>query len=223
MPIGQAGSPYEDDPVFMLGQAGAVLTRLEGEYQAALGEQASGHDSGTLNEVARRLRSAKAAYEELLQICEAKAAAATSPAPGAEVTPETIVTPKVKATTEATATTEAKCVSAWVVEDAEGFDLRPDPLAARTPVELMAALRQYREWAGQPPYREMASHSGRRIAASTLCTALNRDDLPPMNVVLAIVAGCGGSEQDQQRYATAWRQIKRGPVLRMVPPIAGTA
>jgi hypothetical protein len=219
MPVGQAGSPYEDDPVFMLGQAGAVLTRLEAEYQTALGEQASGHDhdSGTLNEVARRLGSAKAAYEELLQICEARAATAASATPRAEVTPKARVTPKAKAATQ------AKSVPTWVVEDAEGFDLRPDPLAARTPAELMAALRQYREWAGQPPYRKMASHSGRPIAASTLCTALNKNDLPPMSVVLAIVAGCGGGEEEQQRYATAWRQIKRGPALRVVPPIAGTA
>jgi hypothetical protein len=35
--------------------------------------------------------------------------------------------------------------------DAEGYDLRPDPLAARTPAELIAALRLYRIWAGEPP------------------------------------------------------------------------
>jgi hypothetical protein len=217
MPLGQAGSPYEDDPVFLLGQAGAALTRLEAEYQAAMGGQASGQDSGTLNEVARRLRSARAAYEELLQICEARTAAAASVPPRAEVTPEAVAAPK------ATAATEAKGVPGWVVADAEGFDLRPDPLAARTPAELMAALRRYREWAGQPSFREVASRCGQRIVASTLCTALKRDDLPPMRVVLAVVAGCGGGEQDQQRYATAWRQIKRGPALRVVPPIAGTA
>ena len=33
-------------------------------------------------------------------------------------------------------------------DDAAGHRLRPDPLAARTPAELMETARQFREWAG---------------------------------------------------------------------------
>jgi hypothetical protein len=218
MPVGQARSPYESDPLFRLGQAQAVLTRLEGEFQAALGEQVSGRDrdSGTLQEVAGRLRAAKAAYEELLQICEARTAAKASPCTEAKTATKTSPETKNKPVTDVTR------ASGWVVEDAKGFDLRPDPLAARNPAELMEALRQYRAWADDPSYRQMARQAGRLIAASTLCVALRSNDLPRLNVVLAIVAGCGGGEEDQQRYATAWRQMKRGPVLRVVPPAAET-
>jgi hypothetical protein len=211
----QAGSPYENDPLFKLGQARAALTRLDGEFQAALNEQASGqsHDSVTLNEVASRLRSAKAAYEELLQICEARTAAQAHAA-----TPAKVATPVKPARTVA----PAMAAHGSIIGDAEGFDLKPDPLAARNPAELMTALRQYREWADQPSFRKMARQAGQPIAASTLCVALRSNDLPRLNVLLAIVAGCGGGEEDQQRYATAWRQIKRGPVLRVVHPAAGT-
>lgn len=198
MPTLEPRPPYETDPLFMLGQAQTALARLEDEYQAALSEHVSGgrdhYDRGTLLEAASRLKSARSAHEELLQICEARAAAKIARVPKP------------------------------IIEDTEGFDLKPDPLTALTPADLMAALRQYREWAGEPSYRAMAGQAGRAVAASTLCTALGSDELPRLNVVTAIVAGCGGSEEDQQRYATAWRQVKRSqsavasPVLRMVPP-----
>jgi hypothetical protein len=94
--------------------------------------------------------------------------------------------------------------------DADGVDLRPDPLNASTGAELVAALRAYRVWAGEPPFRRMAAASGQRAAAATLCTALNRGELPTLDVVLAIVAGCGGSDEDQRRWATAWRRLRLG-------------
>jgi hypothetical protein len=33
-----------------------------------------------------------------------------------------------------------------------------------------------------------------------------------MEVVMAIVAGCGGGEDDQRKFATAWRAIKLAAV-----------
>jgi hypothetical protein len=116
------------------------------------------------------------------------------------------------------------------VRDAEGFDLRPDPLAARTPTELVAALRRYREWAGQPPFRVMAARTRQKAAASTLCTALGSGEMPRLDVVVAIIAGCGGGEEDQRCFATAWRRIQFGQLdagpaageraLRVVPSAA---
>jgi hypothetical protein len=91
--------------------------------------------------------------------------------------------------------------------DAEGHDLRPDPLTASTPAELMQALRQFRVWAGQPGYRVMSRRTGYRAAASTLCTALKSDKMPKLEMVQAIIEGCGGSKDDQRLYSTAWRQI----------------
>jgi hypothetical protein len=113
-----------------------------------------------------------------------------------------------------------------VPRDVEGIDLRPDPLTARTPAELAEALREYRIWAGEPPYRTMAARARQKIAASTMCTALGHPDrLPRLEVVLAIVAGCGGPAEDQQRFATAWRQVRTGrrgrrQDRRAVPPAA---
>jgi len=96
------------------------------------------------------------------------------------------------------------------VPDTDGHDLCPDPLAAQTPAELVDALCHYRIWAGEPSFRQMAADSRQRAAASTLCTALSGDALPTLDVVLAVVIGCGGSEEDQRRFATAWRRIRLG-------------
>jgi hypothetical protein len=91
-------------------------------------------------------------------------------------------------------------------------NLRPDPRGARTAAELIGVLRRFRTWAGNPSYREMARCSGRRAGASTMCTVLGGSQLPArFDVVDAIVEGCGGSEEDRQRFATAWR-------LRASPP-----
>jgi hypothetical protein len=93
--------------------------------------------------------------------------------------------------------------------DAEGFDLRPDPLEARSPAEFAAALRQYRVWSGDPSLRDIAHRAGGRAAPSTIWQALRASDaVPRLEVVMAIVAGCGGGEEDQRRFATAWRAIR---------------
>jgi hypothetical protein len=93
------------------------------------------------------------------------------------------------------------------VQDAAGYDLKPDPLTAASSRELIAALRKYRKWAGNPSFRAMAAQVSREVAHSTMCAALNGSELPRLTVVMAIVAGCGGGEHDQQAFATAWRFV----------------
>jgi hypothetical protein len=95
-----------------------------------------------------------------------------------------------------------------VVLDAPGSELCPNPAAARTPAELMEALRTYRIWAGEPSYRAMERQCGRRFAASTLHTALHSDDLPGLQIVQAIITACGGSIEHRQAFASAWRRLK---------------
>jgi hypothetical protein len=60
------------------------------------------------------------------------------------------------------------------------------------------------------------------VAHSTMCVALKSDTLPGLKVVIAIVAGCGGGDDDQQVFATAWRRISSGTAgargLRLVRP-----
>jgi hypothetical protein len=105
------------------------------------------------------------------------------------------------------------------VEDVDGHDLKPDPLATRTPAELVEAMRRYREWAGNPSFRKMAAAARRRVGASTFCSLLRSNELPTLDVVIAFIIGCRGSEEDQQRFATAWRQIvdERGKQPRADP------
>lgn len=90
----------------------------------------------------------------------------------------------------------------------------PDPRAARTEAELMAVLRRYRVWAGQPSFREMERSLTRRrgpdgrIPASTLCAVINRDKLPRLEMLSAVINACGGDEHDRDRFINAWRQVK---------------
>lgn len=65
-----------------------------------------------------------------------------------------------------------------------------------------------RIWAGNPSFRKMAQRCGRRAAPSTMCTVLGRDELPErLEVIEAIVMGCGGSDDDRQRFASTWRRL----------------
>jgi hypothetical protein len=95
-----------------------------------------------------------------------------------------------------------------VVADAPGCEFGPDPMRARTGAGLVEALREFRVWAGNVPYRVMAEQCGQLVSASTLQRALAGTALPPQKVVRAIVAGCGGTEEHQQRFVSAWRQVR---------------
>lgn len=96
------------------------------------------------------------------------------------------------------------------VPDAKGLNLKPNPLDASTPDELVAALRQYRAWAGDISLRDMEAGANYAVAYNTISKALKSNKLPRLRTVIAIVVGCGGSEEDQQAFASAWRQIRSG-------------
>jgi hypothetical protein len=96
------------------------------------------------------------------------------------------------------------------VLDAAGFDLRPDPLQADSPAKLVDALREYRIWSGAPSFRELSRRAGGTPAASTIWNMLRGEDLPPFDCMLAFVGACGGTEEDCQRFATAWRRLSLG-------------
>lgn len=114
------------------------------------------------------------------------------------------------------------------VPDVDGFDLRPDPMEMDTPAAFMVALRQYRRWAGSPPYREMSDRCGNVYSASAMCAALGASVLPKYTMLNALILGCGGDEKEFQRWITAWRvldarecgeeeHLARPPVV-LVPP-----
>jgi hypothetical protein len=60
----------------------------------------------------------------------------------------------------------------------------------------------------------MASRAHRAVVHSTMYQAMNADALPKFEVMMAIVTGCGGSQEDLAAFATAWRQIESGRVQR---------
>jgi hypothetical protein len=93
------------------------------------------------------------------------------------------------------------------IPDLPGTDLCPDPGTARTPEEFMDALRGFRAWAGKPSFRVMEGQCAHRFAASTMCTALRADTLPTLDMVHAIVTGCGGSPRHVHAFATACRGL----------------
>jgi hypothetical protein len=106
------------------------------------------------------------------------------------------------------------------VLDIPGENLRPDPAAAQNPAELIEALGRFRVWAGNPSYRDMAARSGQRIGVSTMWRALRGRELPlRLEVIDAIVEGCGGSEEDRQRFATAWRRLTMGTSTAEASPL----
>ena len=103
------------------------------------------------------------------------------------------------------------------ISDAFGFDLRPDPLAATTPAQFIQALWQYKIWSGDPSWRKMAACAGQRVVHSTMHAAMNGNTFPKLDVVKAIIIGCGGSEDDLRMFVTAWRRLESaritGPAL----------
>jgi hypothetical protein len=94
------------------------------------------------------------------------------------------------------------------ISDACGFDLRPDPLTATTPTQFIRALWQYKIWSGDPSWRKMATQAGQRVVHSTMHAAMHADALPKLDVVKAIIIGCGGNEDDLRMFVTAWRRLE---------------
>jgi hypothetical protein len=95
--------------------------------------------------------------------------------------------------------------------DADGCDLKPDPAAARTSADLMDAVRAFRAWAGNPSYRGMAAASGGRVGYTTLHAALQRNELPALYVIEAIISGCRGDFSDVAGFVSAWRRLTMPP------------
>src|SRR5579859_1408419 len=86
-------------------------------------------------------------------------------------------------------------------------DLKPDPASARTAADFVAALRQYRAWSGDVPWRTIAARAKQNRVHSTIYNAMRRDDLPTLEVVKAIVIGCGGGDDDLSAFTSAWQRI----------------
>lgn len=91
--------------------------------------------------------------------------------------------------------------------DAPGYDLKPDPKSARTWAHLTAALRDFRIWAGEPSYRQMAANCGQLLSSTAIYRALHSGRPITATAVQAIIRGCGGDEYDEARFMWAWMRV----------------
>jgi hypothetical protein len=88
---------------------------------------------------------------------------------------------------------------------------KPDPATVRTPSELITALWQYKNWSPKVSWRKMAARSRHRVVHSTMFAAMRGTALPKLEVVQAIVIGCGGSDDDVQAFTSAWHRVSSAP------------
>jgi hypothetical protein len=99
------------------------------------------------------------------------------------------------------------------IGDAFGYDLKPDPASATTAAQFIRALWEYKVWSGDPSWRKMAARAGQTVVHSTMHAAMHGDTLPKLDVVRAVITGCGGGEDDLRTFATAWRRIQSAHAL----------
>ena len=91
---------------------------------------------------------------------------------------------------------------------------KPDPSAVRTVDEFVDALRDLRDWAGNPTYEAMANRARGVVGRATMEPALRKGILPGLNAVRAVVEGCGGNEKDVEAFVAAWHRVapERSPL-----------
>ncbi|MEV5408613.1 hypothetical protein AB0K60_07220 [Thermopolyspora sp. NPDC052614] len=120
-----------------------------------------------------------------------------------------------------------------VIEDASGYDLKPDPFTAQTISELEDLAREFWRWAGAPSSRRIADYSRGAFSHATISKIIyDRADKPAlkMHYLLGLIRGCGGDAEEQARWITAWRLLNRAgtitardqrPAIRALPSQAG--
>ncbi|NEA21750.1 hypothetical protein [Actinomadura bangladeshensis] len=97
---------------------------------------------------------------------------------------------------------------AVIIPDVQGYECKPDPLLAATEVEFIQSLRRYREWAGNPSYRDMAERVTDGPSYGTLANVLRHEYMPrKLKTLEAFVRGLGGGDEDVRAWATAWRRL----------------
>lgn len=93
------------------------------------------------------------------------------------------------------------------VPDAPGYDLKPDLDAVQTWADLAATLRDFRIWAGEPSYRQMAAGCGQLLSSTAIYRALHSDRPITATAVQAAIRGCGGTEEDEAQFVKAWMRV----------------
>jgi hypothetical protein len=108
--------------------------------------------------------------------------------------------------------------------DSGPLHLRPNPRAALTIRDFMHCLVTFRVWSGNRSLRQISEQSGHRISPSSVRNVLNASALPDrLEVVDAIVLGCGGTDEDRAAFTSAWRRLYMGSTDSTIIDIAGVA
>jgi hypothetical protein len=86
--------------------------------------------------------------------------------------------------------------------------LRPDPLTAHSVRDFLECLARFKVYAGNRSVRQISEYCGGAISPSTVGNVLRGGTLPDrLEVVDAIVFGCGGSPDDRADFKQAWRRL----------------
>ena len=84
---------------------------------------------------------------------------------------------------------------------------KPDPAKIHSVSDLITALWQYKDWSPKVSWRKMAARSRHKVVHSTMYQAMRGTSLPKLEVVQAIIIGCGGSDADVQAFTLAWHRV----------------
>lgn len=105
---------------------------------------------------------------------------------------------------------EPRLTSPEQIGDLTGYALKPDPLTAKSLTDLEKLLRDLWTWAGYPSSRILASRSGGAFSHATISKLIyDKPGKPNLKLpyVLGFVRACGGDQDEQKRWVTAWRNI----------------
>jgi DNA-binding CsgD family transcriptional regulator len=96
------------------------------------------------------------------------------------------------------------------IGDLDGYQLKPDPLAAQSLAELEDFLRKFWVWAGRPSSRKLAARSGGAFSHATISKLVyDKPEKPILKLqyLLGFVRACGIDEDEQRCWVTAWRRV----------------
>jgi hypothetical protein len=89
------------------------------------------------------------------------------------------------------------------------LDLELELAAVQTPAEFVVQLRRQFEQSGLT-LRAIAARAKQKRVYSTICAALNRNTLPTIEVVEAIIIGCGRDEHVLHLFTATWQRLRTG-------------
>ena len=111
--------------------------------------------------------------------------------------------------TKATAFTPLSSID----DNSSEYYFKPDPLTAASLPELEGLVRELWVWAGRPSGRRLAADSGGSFSHATISKLIYDQPGKPklrLEYLIGFVRACGLGEEEEKRWATAWRRLSAG-------------